>query len=60
MMESRWDSELPRLHLGPNQTWVTGLVRVKPGFQRGQQLVTLFGIQVFFVGLQVVHSLGGA
>lgn len=34
----------PRLHLGPpQQTRVTGLVRVKPGFQRGQQLVALFG-----------------
>jgi len=32
----------PRLHLGPHQTWVTGLVRVKPGFQCGQQLVALF------------------
>ena len=33
----------PRLHLGPHQTWVMGLVRVKPSLQRGQQLVALFG-----------------
>ena len=50
---------MPRLDLCPHRTRVTGLVRVKPGFQRGQQLVALFGGQFLFGGFHGGHSLDG-
>ena len=58
-MESRWDSELPRLYLDPHQTLVAAHVLFKPGFQRGQQLVALFGGQLIFgAGVFFIGSIG--
>jgi len=50
---------LPCLHLGPHQTWVTVLVRVKPGFQHAEQFFPLFLGQLLFIAGADLHSFAG-